>query len=162
MGQGVGRTDPGHAGNCALTEPKAGNLPPAVWATAQERPAILVVDDVMPIVRELVTMLNLMEMPARGARSISEALAVLIDNDSLRIVACDVRLNGESGADLVLGVRQNPSLADRNIHFVFMTGDAMQYDSATPIHGYPVLMKPVPPAVLVSTLSTLLKKGQGA
>ena len=130
--------------------------------TAGGCPSILVVDDVVPIVRELVIMLGLMEMPAAGAHSVDEALTVLTDHESLEIVVCDVRLNGESGADLVLCVRNDPRLATRNIRFVFMTGDAMQYDHATSIHGFQVLMKPVSPAVLVRTLGTLLDAGHGS
>lgn len=148
------------AGSCSEEGCSPKELPSETLEGGHGRPSILVVDDVASIVRELVIMLNLQSLPATGAHSLDEALDLLLEHPSLRVVACDVRLNGESGADLVVGVKSNPVLAARDIRFVFMTGDAMRYDSSTPIHGYQVLMKPVLPGVLVAALSALINEGR--
>ena len=122
-------------------------------------PSILIIDDVKEIVEELTTMLNLLDMPATGAYSLTGALAILEREPSIRVVSCDIRLSSESGSDLIDLVAERPALAARDLAFLFMTGDAMRFDATSTITGHPVLMKPVQPAELVRALRKLLRKG---
>ena len=112
---------------------------------------ILVVDDVQEIVEELVALLELLDLPAMGAHSLAEALAILEAVTSIQVVACDVRLNRESGLEIIQRVANNALLADRPLKYVFMTGDPMRPDEpARP----ELLLVDVPPSAS-STSSSL-------
>ena len=127
---------------------------------ADERQAaalVLVVDDVIEIVEELVELLDLLDMPAAGAHSLAEAMAVLERETSIRVIACDVRLSRESGLEIIPKVAAHPCLARRNFKYLFMTGDPMRPDAIEAQQYCPVLTKPVPPGELVPLLRQLLE-----
>ena len=120
---------------------------------------ILVVDDVQEIVEELVALLELVDLPAMGAHSLADALAILEAVTSIQVVACDVRLNRESGLEIIQRVANNALLADRPLKYVFMTGDPMRPDAIAAQQKCPVLTKPVQPRELIALLRDLLGTG---
>lgn len=119
-------------------------------------PLVLVVDDVVAIVEELVTLLSLQAIPAIGAHGLQEAVALLEREPTLRIVACDVRLGRESGPDIIEQVRNNPRLNERDLQYVFVTGDPMTIDRIASLPGSSVLTKPIQPNALIALFRELL------
>lgn len=114
---------------------------------------ILVIDDVQEIVEELLELLALLEMPAMGAASLGQAMQVLRDHPTIRVIACDVRLKRESGLEITNMVHNDGALADRELDYIFMTGDSMQPDA---IKTHKVLTKPVRPRELIRLLKEML------
>jgi len=123
-------------------------------------PAILFVDDVDVIVDELKTMLALRGIAALGAGTLDAAIAALVLAPSIRLVASDIRLHDEAGEDLVARVAAHDQLRDRNLRFLFMTGDVMRFSEGATIEGHPLLLKPVQPQVLIRTVFDLLGRDE--
>lgn len=132
-------------------ETGGGGFPDASFA-----PRVLLLDDVEEIVEEICTIFRLRGVPAVGACDLAEAIAMLERFDSLALVASDIRLGDEEGADIISLVAANPSLSDRRIAFLFMTGDVMRFDEGAMIDGHPLLLKPVAPDQLLATSFCLL------
>jgi CheY-like chemotaxis protein len=118
---------------------------------------VLIVDDVEAIVDELLTFLLLQGIPAIGAGTLGEAVEILENSADVRVIACDVRLHGESGLDIIPLIRNHGSLQGRNFRYVFITGDPMYVDIPATEPGYRVLTKPVQPRALHSLLKALLE-----
>jgi CheY-like chemotaxis protein len=119
-------------------------------------PRVLLVDDVEEIVEEVCTIFRLRGVPAVGAGNLAEAIAMLERFGSLVLVASDIRLGDEEGADIVRLVSTHPAFAHRRIDFVFMTGDVMRFAEGATIAGYPLLLKPVHPDRLLETSFALM------
>lgn len=118
---------------------------------------VLVVDDVAAIVEELLTLMQLNAIPAAGASDLTAAIAVLEREPAISVVVCDVRLDRESGLDIVKLVDGHPALCKREMRYLFVTGDKMQFNEGDRDPGYCVLTKPVQPAVLIGTLKRMLE-----
>ena len=114
---------------------------------------ILVIDDVQEIVEELLELLALLDMPAMGADSLGQALRILRDHPTIRVIACDVRLKRESGLEIIDLVHSDGALTDRRLNYIFMTGDSMQPDT---IKTHKVMTKPVQPGELIRLLKEML------
>ena len=119
-------------------------------------PVILIVDDVVEIVEELLTMLELLGVPAAGAFSLNDALDALERFPSVRVICSDVRLGGDAGEDIVWRVGEHQHLAQRSLKFIFMTADVMRFGNEDKIVGCPVLMKPLKPADLIAAIGDVL------
>lgn len=124
--------------------------------TLLDEALVLVIDDVPEIVDELVTMLSLLDMPALGAKSLSDAMTVLENAPALKAIACDIRLARESGFEILRLIAQHPQLSTRPYGFVFMTGDPMRPDAIDAQKTYHLLSKPVQPRALIEILQKLL------
>lgn len=126
-------------------------------------PRVLLLDDVQEIVDEICTIFQLRGVQAVGACKLSEAIAVLETHESIALVASDIRLGDEEGADIISLVASHPSLATRKLAFLFMTGDVMRFAEGAMIEGYPLLLKPVAIDQLLAASFTLLDaQGQEA
>lgn len=123
---------------------------------AQSSALILVIDDVHEIVEELVSLLSLLDISAIGAHSLADALVILENVPSIRVIACDVRLSRESGLEIIQKVADNDLLAGRPLKYLFMTGDPMRPDAIAAQQNCPVLTKPVQPSELIALLRELL------
>jgi len=123
-------------------------------------PLVLLLDDVREIVEEVCTIFRLRGIHAVGACDLGEATAQLERFGSIALVASDIRLGAEEGADIIARVAANPRLAHRAIAYVFMTGDVMRFAPDATIEGHPLLLKPVHPDHLLKTSLALLA-GQG-
>jgi CheY-like chemotaxis protein len=121
-----------------------------------ERPTVLVVDNVEEIVEELLTLMALHKIPATGAYDLDGALEVLKREPDVRAISCDVRLDRESGLDIVSRIADCPALHTRPFRYLFVTGDQMQLDALTGSGDLAVLSKPVQPRVLIDTLQQML------
>lgn len=119
-------------------------------------PVVLVIDDVVEIVEELVALLAMQKIAAIGAHNLREALAMLEQAPGVRIVACDVRLGRESGLEIIERVERNPRLRDRDLRYVFVTGDTMNRDVLAAIPSSSILTKPIQPRALVGLFRELL------
>jgi CheY-like chemotaxis protein len=119
-------------------------------------PRVLLLDDVREIVEEVCTIFLLRGVPAVGACDLAEAIAMLERFETLALVASDIRLGDEEGADIISLVAAHPSLADRGIAFLFMTGDVMRFAEGAMIDGHPLLLKPVQPEQLLDISFALL------
>lgn len=119
-------------------------------------PLVLVVDDVVAIVEELVDLLALRGIAAIGAHALREAIALLEQEPTIRIVACDVRLGRESGLEIIALVGANPALSERLFHYVFVTGDPMTIGNLSAIPDASILTKPVQPKALIQLFRELL------
>lgn len=136
-----------------MTEQRRGNG----GDTARARPPrVLLLDDVGEIVDEICTIFRLRGVVAVGARDLAGAIALLEQFDTLSLVASDIRLGDEEGADIVALVAANRKLAGRRIDFLFMTGDVMRFAAGATIAGHPLLLKPVHPDRLLETSFALL------
>ncbi|MBO9580467.1 MAG: response regulator [Sphingobium sp.] len=120
-------------------------------------PLVLVVDDVQEIVEELTALLALVDIPALGAYSLSQALTVLESETAIRLIACDVRLSRESGPDIIQKVADSETLAHRQLKYLFMTGDPMRPDAIAVQQHCVVLTKPVQPNELITHLREMLE-----
>src|SRR5262245_54196223 len=109
---------------------------------------VLVVDDVDAIVEELLTLLSLQGLRAIGATRFKQAVAIVEGEPRVRVIACDVRLDRESGLDIVSLVQNSIALRDREFQYVFITGDPMS-DSLSGMSKHSVLTKPVQPRALL-------------
>jgi CheY-like chemotaxis protein len=121
-----------------------------------ERPTVLVVDNVEEIVEELLTLMALHRIPAAGAYDLDGALKVLAREPGIRAISCDVRLDDESGLDIIARVENCPVLKGREFRYLFVTGDQMQLDRLSSTSDLAVLSKPVQPGVLIDTLKRML------
>ena len=126
-----------------------------------ESPKILVIDDVVSLVDELILLLRLMGLPAVGANSVDDGLALLDRFDSICVVVSDVWLAQESGFDLVPRVKDSPTLQHRPLRYFFMSGDtrieAIEGEFAT-------IDKPIDVPLFVATLRKAVdaKDGQNS
>lgn len=122
----------------------------------QGSPTVLVVDNVEAIVEELLTLLAINRIPAVGAHDLNTALDVLQREPTIRAISCDVRLDDESGLDLVARVESCQALRGRPLRYLFVTGDQMQVDHLNRSSNLAVLSKPVQPQVLVNAVRHML------
>ena len=121
-----------------------------------DRPTVLVIDNVEAIVEELLTLMALHRIPAAGAYDLDGALDVLKREPAIRAMSCHVRLDDESGLDLIARVENCGALRDREFRYLFVTGDQMQLDRLSSTSDLAVLSKPVQPRVLIDTLKRML------
>lgn len=120
------------------------------------QPIVLVVDNVAEIVEELLTLVELNGIPAVGAADLDGAIQVLEQEPQIRVISCDVRLERESGLEIVGRIEANPALRGRTFRYLFVTGDQMQLEQIPSASDRAVLSKPVRPALLVETLRRML------
>lgn len=121
------------------------------------RAEVLVVDDVVAIVEELVTLLSLHKIGAHGAANLGEALDTLFRNPRIGVIVCDVRLDRESGLDIVPLILGHADLRRRAFRFLFMSGDPMQVQQFPAASGHLVLTKPIHPGKLMRAISDMLE-----
>lgn len=119
-------------------------------------PRVLLLDDVRDIVDEVCATFGFHGVGAVGACSLAEAVDVLERFPSIGLVASDIRLGDEEGADIIALVAAHAGLARRTIDFLFMTGDVMRFAEGATIQGCPVLLKPVHPDRLLELSFALL------
>lgn len=123
----------------------------------RERQAlVLLIDDVRAIVEELLTFMNLHDIPAIGVSDLDEAIAALEANPAIRVLACDVRLGRESGLSIISRIRDHAELHTRSFRYLFITGDPVHQNSSLIMPEHQVLTKPVQPKVLITVLTELL------
>lgn len=127
----------------------------------QERGEVLVIDDVVAIVEELVILLTLHGIGAHGASNLADALSMLGHSPEIQVIACDVRLAGESGLEIVPRIRAHPELRDRPFRFLFMSGDPMQLQHFPPATAHRVLTKPIHPGRLMRAIGEMLDEDVG-
>ncbi|WP_334185596.1 response regulator [Novosphingobium sp.] len=123
---------------------------------------VLVLDDFSAIVDELLTLMSLHGIPGVGAANLAEAVDMLEKHAAVSVVACDLRLDRESGLDIVSRIRHHPELAKRPFEYVFITGDQMREDLVADTARYTFLTKPVQPQTLIGTIRQMLANGVGA
>jgi CheY-like chemotaxis protein len=121
-----------------------------------ERPTVLVIDNVEEIVDELLTLMALHKIPAAGAYDLDGALEVLKREPAIRAISCDVRLDDESGLDIIGRIDSCQALRERPFSYLFVTGDQMQLDHLNSMSDLAVLSKPVQPGVLIDTMKRML------
>lgn len=124
-----------------------------------ERAEVLVVDDVLAIVEELVTLLGLHKIEAHGAANLAEALDRLLRRPQIGVIACDVRLSRESGLDIIPLIQRHSELRCRPFRFLFMSGDPMQIQQFPANCGHRVLTKPIHPGTLIRAITDMLDVG---
>jgi DNA-binding NtrC family response regulator len=117
---------------------------------------ILIVDDFDNIVEEFVIILELRGFAAIGAATFDEAIATLKQHETIEVIISDVRLPGHSGFELVDVVKADPVLQDRQLSYIFMSGE-MQITNNSP--AYPVMTKPLDMARLFAELERILDGG---
>jgi len=127
-----------------------------------EQAKVLVLDDVSAIVEELLTLMSLHDIAGVGAANLAEAVDMLERHPAVRVIACDLRLDRESGLDIVSRIHQHPVLRLRPFEFVFITGDQMRDDLVADTSRYTFLTKPVQPQALIDTMRQMLANGVGA
>ena len=114
-----------------------------------QTPSILVIDDIVDIVAEMITMFALAGVCASGAETLDEGLVLLRQDATICLVICDLHLRGEDGRDLAQRIVREAALADRDIDIVFMTGDVKANDSVAALPGARLLCKPIDPNELI-------------
>lgn len=129
---------------------------------SDDQARVLVLDDFSAIVEELLTLMSLHGIAGIGASNLTEAVEMLERHPAVSVVACDLRLDRESGLDIVSRVRAHPRLAARSFEYVFITGDQMREDLVEGISRYAFLTKPVQPQALIGTIRRMLVNGVGA
>lgn len=134
----------------------AGKVSTMNEATKESGPQVLVIDDMAAIVEELTTLLTLQGIPATGARTLTEAVAILEREPAVRIIACDIWLDGESGLDIVYRILARAALRDRALHYAFITGSPAQAGTLPADLPHSILAKPVSPQDLVAHFRELL------
>lgn len=125
------------------------------------QPTILIVDDVADIVDEMVQMLELVDLSAVGAGSVGAAIRLIGMHADIRVVVSDLRLSGESGAEILTRVDADPALAARALTFLFMTGDTDQARAMARRPNAAVLTKPIDPRILITTITDLVRGPPG-
>ncbi len=125
-----------------------------------EPPTVLVIDNVEAIVVELLTLMAMNRIPAVGAHHLDGALDLLRREPNIRAISCDVRLDDESGLDLIERVERCEELRERPLRYLFVTGDQMQLDHLNRSSDLAVLSKPVQPRVLVEAVRHMLSPGE--
>ena len=129
--------------------------------TGMPQATVLFVDDVVEIVEELLTLMQLNGISARGASNLTEALDVLEREPEIRVICCDVRLDRESGLDIIRKVEAHDDLRRRAFKYLFVTGDQTQINRLTSTSEAAVLSKPVQPGVLMEALKRMLGSTNG-
>lgn len=117
---------------------------------------VLLIDDVDAIVEELLTFMALHDIAAVGVADLDQAMTMLERHASIRVLACDVRLGGESGLSIVSRIRAHAELSRRDFRYLFITGDQIRPDPELALPRHLVLTKPVQPQVLIGTLNSML------
>lgn len=117
---------------------------------------VLVIDNLAAIVEELLTLMDLNGISAVGASDLDGGIAILEEQLAIRVISCDLRLDRESGLDLIERVERHPVLRTRNLRFLFVSGDQIQIDRLRADKGHAFLSKPVQPATLIGTLEHML------
>lgn len=117
---------------------------------------VLLIDDVNAIVEELLTFMALHDICAVGVADLDQAMAMLEQHPSIRVLACDVRLGNESGLSIVARIRAHAMLSQREFRYLFITGDQLRPDPELALPRHLVLTKPVQPQLLINTLNTML------
>ncbi|KPH65882.1 response regulator [Novosphingobium aerophilum] len=117
---------------------------------------VLVLDDFSAIVEELLTLMSLHGIPGMGASNLGEAVTVLERSPEISVIACDLRLDRESGLDIVSRVREHPELRTRHFEYLFITGDQMRPEMVSGTSCYMILTKPVQPQELIRMIRKLL------
>lgn len=119
---------------------------------------VLVLDDEADIVDAMASMLASYGVKVTRCTTVEQAYAALAETDPqepIEVFLCDVRLgDGVDGLDLVqsLNVTDGPIL-----RIVLMTGETAPHDiRRLRASGYPVLSKPVTPALLIAELRIAL------
>jgi CheY-like chemotaxis protein len=121
-----------------------------------DKKVVLVVDDVNAIVEELLTLLQLHTIGGAGAADLTAAIEVLERESAICVIVCDVRLDRESGLDIIELIERHPVLCRRKFHYLFVTGDQMQHSRLRSSADLAILTKPVQPSVLIETLHRML------
>jgi DNA-binding NtrC family response regulator len=129
--------------------------------TTMPQPTILVVDDIADIVDEMVQMLELMDLTAVGASTVGAAIGQIDAHPDIRVVVSDLRLSGESGAEILTRVDADPALAGRALAFLFMTGDTDQARAMARRPNIAVMTKPIDPRKLINTITALVQGAPG-
>lgn len=129
--------------------------------TGMPQATVLFVDDVVEIVEELLTLMQLNGISARGAANLTEALDVLVQEPGIRVICCDVRLDRESGLDIVDRIASHVDLCRRTFRYLFVTGDQTQINRLKSTSEVAVLSKPVQPGVLMEALKRMLGSTNG-
>jgi CheY-like chemotaxis protein len=96
---------------------------------------------------------------AVGVEDLDQAMVMLERHASIRVLACDVRLGGESGLSIVSRIRAHAELSEREFRYLFITGDQLRPDPDLALPHHLVLTKPVQPQLLISTLTAMLDAG---
>lgn len=117
---------------------------------------VMFVDDVDAIVEELITLMELHGIQAVGAADLDQAVQMLEYEPAVQVLCCDLRLAQQFGMEIVSRVGRHPVLCDRNLKYLFVTGDKSLFSGVTKQGQYQVLSKPVHPAVLVRTIQDML------
>jgi len=121
-----------------------------------QQPSILVIDDVVDIVAEMITMFALVGVRSTGAASIGEGLERLRQDTTIGLVLCDLQLRREDGSDLVRRIGGDSVLAQRDIDIVFMTGEAKANDLLVAMPDVTLLRKPIDPDLLIRRVQECL------
>lgn len=119
-------------------------------------PTVLVVDDVVEIVDELLTLMRLHKIAAVGALDLDSAIAALRREPGIRAISCDVRLDRETGLDIVDRIKNDPVLHTRDLRYLFVSGDQMELNRHSYGSNFATLSKPVQPAILIDTIKRML------
>jgi len=143
-----------------------GGAPPGITLAILEqiRPVdrnqacVLVVDDILPIVEEMLTLLELNGIIATSACSLKEAEEALAEFRNISVVVCDVRLGKESGIDLMKHARANKAISARKLEYLFVTGDPTGIEQFQQDHRPTVMTKPVRPKEFINLINYLLAR----
>ena len=119
-------------------------------------PLVLVVDDVVAIVEELLTLMRLHKIPAAGALDLNGAIQTLVREPDIRLISCDVRLDRGSGPDIIGLIKRHSALRHRDLQFLFVTGDPVVLEQNKDGDRLLMLSKPVQPTTLISTIKNML------
>lgn len=117
---------------------------------------VLVVDDILSILEELLTLLDLHDIPASGAQTLSEVTKALEQAPDIRVIVSDIRLRQESGLEIPQIIRDNAKLKNRSFKYIFVSGDTLQADQNMISDSHSFLTKPVKPRTLITLVSGLL------
>ena len=125
-----------------------------ICAADRGKTNVLVVDDVLPILEEMLTLLELTDIPVVAASSLDEAVLALEECQNISVVVCDVYLGKESGLDLIERAR---AVTGRELDYVFVTGDPMGVEHFPDGMKPAIVTKPVRPRELIDLLKRLLE-----
>jgi CheY-like chemotaxis protein len=113
----------------------------------------------LPIVEEMLTLLELRNIPATAASCLDEAVLTLQECHNISVIVCDVRLGKDSGLDLYERVKASNALSGRRFEYVFVTGDPMGVEHIPYGLNPAILTKPIRPGELIGLIGGLLGKG---
>lgn len=125
-------------------------VPPAMGATSDVRPRVLVVDDDELVAAGHVRVLRAVASNVSVALDATQAL-VLLTSNTYDVVVCDVQMHGINGIEMVRTVREK----DLDLPVVLVTGGASVESAADAIElsAFRYLQKPVAPETLRRTVS---------